>query len=256
MFSIDFRSSQRPLLNSSSLSPDPTFGTSYTHVDEETLQLPVNNHHYSVIRDSFQSNPFPLETPTIVLPPMKENQYYSTSDAELQVNSFTTSVQLGSSGTAAPEATGYSKLSESFPNPIPKQDDYSSLKSSEKRMVSQNDGYNVLRQQKPVTSVPYQAYSTLYRSNPSNATTTDITDSQSTDPYNKLVHVKGQMSPKEVHDRTEQQQEVVPLTVFDDPNYSTTSFSQNGKVKKMPPILPLKYQGIYERDPNYSIPNV
>ena len=258
---VSLRSSQRPLLDSNSLSPDMTLVTSYNLAsNNENNNLPTtNNHQYSTISDSFQLTPnfSPIERSIIN---MTDNQYYSTAD---EISSdFVTSL----SQSHSPDAVNTNTIVDE--TTVYSQNEYSSLKLDKpSSSIPPSDGYNVLWQQQ---TVPPQtlAYSILYA--PDTAVMADE-PSQDEGPYNKLVHAKGNVSASkglvpyetcEIPGDTGQIQPYAQVTrqtnMFDDPRYSVIAKDDKEtptgqEPEKKVPIMPPRYRGDYERDPNYAI---
>ena len=209
-----------------------------------------------MIQDSFV--PKPNSDPSYSPPMMPPGSLILSSD--LTASQRSNDVMFG-----VPE---YSEVGEAVTDSSLNETGYSSLKQDSQSAMQLNDGYNKLRQQKPVPSAIPLEYSKLY--------TPDISQLvPETSDYNKLSHIpnKPQCSPNkgglvEPYGTCDIATPTIltgqnknPSTgVFDDPRYSTTrsvasssaSTDEAAGLKKS--SVANRYQGDYERDPQYSIP--
>ena len=209
-----------------------------------------------MIRDSFLPKPKsePSHNPAPTMLPGSHNWTFGLTASQQSNDMF-----------GVPE---YSEVGEAVTDTSLNQTGYSSLKQDNQSALPFNDGYNKLRQQKPVPSTIPLEYSKLY--------TPDISQSvPETSDYNKLSHIpnKPQCAPSkgglvEPYGTCDiptpsilARQDKSPSTdVFDEPRYSTTgsvvsssaSADEAAGLKSSP--VPNKYQGDYERDPQYSVP--
>ena len=284
-----YRSSQRPLLNSVSPPSDPTLLTSSYQAAQDNSVMPPFNHHYSVIRDSSQPRgnfSLPEHTNNIhclsshaALSEMTENEEYAAiketafvlGNNTLSLNEYD-SIESTDTGLGL-ETSGYSKLGESVSIPKLHPPEYG---IDNPQMLMPNEGYSALKQQNHVSSGETLAYNKL---NPWNTTQTSSED-EIAESYSKLHHSGSHSSTSnglvhgyELVDGAGKTKKTAK-ELFDDVRYSTIihkpsspvhdgstqccNLQVNGyencpEAEKKKPILPPKYRGNYERDPNYEI---